>query len=154
MKAREGACMSRQLGWGKVPADSAYHVKDVQNCESIPSIFQRISRLYPDSTALHALCEGVVTTKDKGRYLTYTYRELDRITSAAAANIRSRSKQIRSFSDNAVPYICICVHEGSSLVVANLAVLKAGAALVPVSPFEPASRLRKIVADIRPVMVR
>lgn len=140
----------RQLGWGTVPSDGTYRTKDLRHRESILSIFKRIAQYHPDAIAVHALCEGDKSTQ----FRAYSYRELDRITSSVATNIRERTKLVQPINNCQVPYICICVHEGSSLVVTNLAVLKAGAALVPVSPSEPASRLRKIIADIKPIMVR
>lgn len=151
--------LPRQLGWGAVPFDGTYGIKDLLHRESIPQIFKRTSKCYPDAIAIHALCEGVTkdgkSNADKStRFRAFSYRELDRITSIVAANVRERTKLNQSIKSNVVPYICICVHEGSSLVISNLAVLKAGAALVPVSPFEPVSRLRKIIADIKPAMVR
>ena len=147
------AVLPRHNGWGNIPSDGTYRVKDVQKCERISTLFERVSQRYPDATAVHALCEGVATDGDT-RYRTYTYRELNHITSVVAVNIRGRTKHTQITHTNVGPCICICVHEGSPLVIANLAVLKAGAALVPVSPFEPASRLRKIIDDIQPIMVR
>ncbi|WP_206686054.1 non-ribosomal peptide synthetase [Kribbella qitaiheensis] len=50
-------------------------------------------------------------------------------------------------------YVVVCLPRSVELLVALLAVLKAGGATVPVEPGQPAERIAVIVDDVRPVVV-
>ncbi|MDZ7630668.1 MAG: amino acid adenylation domain-containing protein [Gemmatimonadaceae bacterium] len=69
-----------------------------------------------------------------------TYAELERRSNQLAHVLRSRGVQDRAL-------VGVCVDRTSSLPVALLAVLKAGAAYVPVDPAYPADRIRYTLTD-------
>ncbi|MFD8706933.1 amino acid adenylation domain-containing protein [Kitasatospora sp. NPDC059648] len=75
-----------------------------------------------------------------GEGATLSYRELDLRSDRLAAALRARG----AASGQVVP---VCLRRGVELVVAWLAVLKAGAALLPLDPAHPPRRLAALVAD-------
>ncbi|WP_189960088.1 non-ribosomal peptide synthetase, partial [Streptomyces alanosinicus] len=97
----------------------------------VPTLFERRVAAAPDDVAL--LFPG-------GRL---TYRELDARANRLAHLLRRRGigREDR---------VALAVPRGPETVVALLAVLKAGAAYVPVDPAYPASRIAYLLADSRP----
>jgi amino acid adenylation domain-containing protein len=77
------------------------------------------------------------------------FAELDLLTSRLAARLRARGVRRGD-------HVGISMTRGSSLVVAFLAVWRAGAAYVPLDPDHPAARLRFMAADagVRHVLVQ
>ncbi len=75
-----------------------------------------------------------------------TYAELDRRSNILANGLRDAG---------AGPGRCValCLPRRTELIVAMLAVLKAGAAYVPLDPTHPSARLETIIADCDPVAV-
>ncbi|WP_133117886.1 non-ribosomal peptide synthetase [Burkholderia ubonensis] len=96
--------------------------------ECIHDRFAARARSCPEATAVHA-----------GDAM-LSYRELDARTDALAAQLRGRMK---------VPgdRIAICVERSPEMIVAILAVLKAGAAYVPIDPRLPAQRIDFMLDD-------
>ncbi|HEY0638938.1 MAG TPA: amino acid adenylation domain-containing protein [Pseudonocardiaceae bacterium] len=82
----------------------------------------------PDAVAL--TCEGTHLT----------YAELDRRANGLAHELRAAGVR-----DEAI--VGVCAERGPELVIALLAVLKAGGAYLPVDPVYPAERLRFLLSD-------
>ncbi|WFF04675.1 amino acid adenylation domain-containing protein [Micromonospora sp. WMMD1076] len=100
---------------------------------TLPELFEAQVRQTPDAVAL---IDGPVS---------YTYAELD-----ARANRVARALRGRGAGPERI--VLVSLPRGADLVVAELAVGKAGAAYLPVEPGHPADRLAAIVAEARPVL--
>ncbi|HTI21578.1 MAG TPA: amino acid adenylation domain-containing protein, partial [Kutzneria sp.] len=101
---------------------------------TLPDLFERQTDRTPDAVAV--LCED--------REL--TYREL---------NERANRLARRLIADGAGPerLVAISMPRSEQMIVAVLAVLKSGAAYLPVDPKYPAERRELMIADARPVAV-
>ncbi|MGI4747433.1 MAG: amino acid adenylation domain-containing protein [Janthinobacterium lividum] len=73
----------------------------------------------------------------------WRYRDLDEQSNQLAHALRSRGVYPGSF-------VAICMERSAELVIAILAVLKAGAAYVPIDPAYPAERIANMMADSAP----
>jgi amino acid adenylation domain-containing protein len=95
---------------------------------------------WPDRTAVSD--QGGATTEP----LNLTWSELDRRSGALAAELAALG---------AGPGERIAIHlpSGAAMVVAIWAVLKTGAAYVPLDPGSPAARIRTILHRVRPLVV-
>jgi amino acid adenylation domain-containing protein len=96
----------------------------------VPDLFETVARRTPDRVAVRI------------RDAALTYRELD-----ARANHLAR--RLRHMDVSAESRVAIFMERSLDLVVAILAVLKAGAAYVPLDPDYPAERLRLMAEDAR-----
>ncbi|HEY0475424.1 MAG TPA: amino acid adenylation domain-containing protein, partial [Kribbella sp.] len=101
---------------------------------TVPRLFEAQVRRTPDAVAVN--CEGV----------SLSYAEL---------NARANRSAHRLIEQGAGPdrYVVLMLPRSLELVVAILAVLKTGAAYVPVDPEYPAERIRAVLEDVRPVVV-
>jgi amino acid adenylation domain-containing protein/non-ribosomal peptide synthase protein (TIGR01720 family) len=99
---------------------------------TLPELFEAQVRRTPDAVALI----------DGGTR--YTYAELDARTNRVA-------RALRGLGAGPEWIVLVSLPRGADLVVAELAVSKAGAAYLPVEPGHPADRLAAIVAEARPV---
>ncbi|SDH57743.1 non-ribosomal peptide synthetase [Nonomuraea jiangxiensis] len=79
------------------------------------------------------------------RDVTLTYAELDRAASGLAARLRERGAGPERI-------VAVALPRSAELVVALVAVLKAGAAYLPVDPGYPAERVAFMLADAEPVV--
>ena len=75
-----------------------------------------------------------------------TYRELDEQTTRMASRLVALGITPES-------YVPLCFEKSGWTVVAMLAVLKAGAAFVPLDPSSPMSRLQEIVNDVKAKLI-
>ena len=102
--------------------------------QSIPDRFEKIVRMYPDRIA--------VKTKDQ----TVTYSQLNqaanRLAHALVARRGKRQEPVALFFERSVP-----------LIIANLAVLKAGMIAMHVDPAAPPARIAHILNDSRAALV-
>jgi amino acid adenylation domain-containing protein len=104
------------------------------------AVWNRTGRAYPHGETLHQLVaesvrrhpDAVAVTGQDG---TLTYAELDHQANGLAHVLRGAG------AGRDVP-VGVCLERGLDLVVALLAVLKAGAAYVPLDPALPAARLK------------
>ncbi|MGW2088792.1 amino acid adenylation domain-containing protein [Streptomyces sp. NPDC001880] len=78
--------------------------------------------------------------------LTYTYRELDRVSNALA-------RRLRELGVREETPVGLHVDRDPAVVVAMLAVAKAGGAYVPLDPAHPPQRLRRILDESRPAVL-
>ena len=77
---------------------------------------------------------------------TLTYRELEQVSDSAAARLVDQGISPGT-------YIPIIYEKSIWTVVAAMAILKAGAALVPLNPNDPVARLEEIIRDLKTTMV-
>ena len=97
---------------------------------TIHQVIERQARRTPDALA--------VVFEER----TLRYRELDRKATAVA-------RQLVAFGVTPETFVGVLVERSLEAVVAFLAVLKAGAAFVPLDPTDPAARLEACIADAR-----
>jgi amino acid adenylation domain-containing protein len=98
----------------------------------VPHIFERQVARTPDRVAV---------MDSRGEL---SYRELDRQANHLAAQLRAGGAQPERI-------VAILLRRSVEAVVAILAVLKTGAAYVPIDPTYPAERIAYMLADARPV---
>jgi amino acid adenylation domain-containing protein len=96
--------------------------------------FEAQARLQPDAVAVETVLESL------------SYAELD-----AAANRLAHALRAQGAAPGVL--IGICLPRKASLVVALLAVLKAGAAYVPLDPSYPEERLARVADDAAPTLI-
>ncbi|MBF0469672.1 MAG: AMP-binding protein, partial [Desulfamplus sp.] len=124
--------------------------------ETLPQIFEKVAAKNPDSVAL---C--INDTKNDNLRLELTYRELNERANRLAHRIMSLNESVRiknkkigtkntatSSPDNPNNIrIGLCMERSMELVIGILAIVKTGAAYVPLDPAYPDERLRFIVKD-------
>ncbi|WP_338524404.1 amino acid adenylation domain-containing protein [Pseudomonas batumici] len=103
---------------------------------------------YPTDACIQHLFEEQVRWTPEAIALVDAHGSLD----YAGLNARANHLARRLIEDGTQPgeLIAICVERGAAMIVGILAILKAGAAYVPLDPTYPADRLAAIVEDARP----
>ncbi|MGW5053661.1 non-ribosomal peptide synthase/polyketide synthase [Actinokineospora sp. NPDC004072] len=101
---------------------------------TIPELFAAQAARTPDAVAL----------TDRGEHLTYA--ELDARANRLAALLAARGAGPERL-------VALLLPRSADLVVAVLAVLKSGAAYLPLDPSYPAERIARTIADARPVLL-
>ena len=95
---------------------------------TLTSLFEEQSRIHPDAPALFA------------SDATYTYREMAEMVDVLAASLAKHGAGAGS-------YVALCQQRTPELIVSILAVLKTGAAYLPLDPKYPEERLAYMLAD-------
>ncbi|MFD4983089.1 amino acid adenylation domain-containing protein, partial [Streptomyces sp. NPDC058383] len=113
-------------GWNDTARDVPY--------AAVPELFAGQVRTAPDATALVA------------DDVSYSYRELDARAARLAGLLHARGVRRGSA-------VAVALGRSADTVVSLLAVMKAGAAYVPVDPAYPADRIAYILGDARPALV-
>ncbi|MEV6908770.1 amino acid adenylation domain-containing protein [Amycolatopsis sp. NPDC051071] len=101
---------------------------------TIPGLFERQAAETPDAIA--------VVAED----VELTYRELDERASRLAERLTARGLRPESLAGLAVP-------RSADLVVAMLAILKTGAAYLPIDPKYPSTRLDFVLSEANPAFI-
>ncbi len=106
---------------------------------------------YPRDLCLHELFEERVGRTPEAIAVAcdgcrLTYAELDERANRLAHELRSRGVAVED-------RVGVCFQRSVDAIVALLAVIKAGAAYLPLNPADPAPRLQAIVGDARPALV-
>jgi amino acid adenylation domain-containing protein len=114
--------------------ERAYHHEPAPDADWLVQSFERIAAETPDRIAL--------VHGDRA----LTYRELNRLANQLAGRLRARG----AGPEQRVAVMC---ERSAQLVIALVAVLKAGAAYVPIDPELPEDRIRYILDDARPSIV-
>ena len=102
--------------------------------QTIPARFAHVARHLPDHLAL------------TGHGKQWTYRELDRQANRIAHSILERARP----GSGCVAFLC---GHSPEMVIATLAVLKAGKTYLAIHPGMPANRQRDIVRDVEPELI-
>ncbi|MDO0928848.1 amino acid adenylation domain-containing protein [Streptomyces sp. TG1A-8] len=110
------------------------------------------ARDYPDTATLHGLFEGWAarqpdTVAVEGPQGALTYGELNARANRIAHHLRTR------YGVRPDMPVTVCLERGPDLVAAELGVLKAGAAYVPLDPQYPVERLAYMVRDTQTPVV-
>ncbi|MEJ5904810.1 amino acid adenylation domain-containing protein, partial [Pseudomonas kermanshahensis] len=113
--------------------------------------FNHTAQLYPQGQTVHAMVEARAATAPAAVALlqdgqALRYDELNRRANQLAHQLIERGVQVGD-------RVALCLPRNSGRVVALLAVLKAGAAYVPVDPAYPAERIAYLLADSAPALV-
>ena len=87
--------------------------------------------------------DRIALTCDTGQV---SYGELDRRSSRLAESLRSRRLPLET-------RIGLCAERGTEMVIGALAILRSGAAYVPIDPTYPAERMRYIIEDSGVAMI-
>ncbi|HEX8613863.1 MAG TPA: non-ribosomal peptide synthase/polyketide synthase [Telluria sp.] len=107
------------------------------------------AQAFPDKLCIHQLFEQQVARAPQAQALEHQGRRLD------YAQLNERANQLahhlRTLGVRPDARVAICAPRGVELVVAILAVLKAGAAYVPLDPAYPQERLDYMLRDSAPV---
>jgi len=85
-----------------------------------------------------------VAVREGGR--TVTYRELDELADRVAGALRTLGARPGTL-------VATCLPRGADLVIAQLGILKSGAAYLPLDPSNPSARLASVAAEADPVLV-
>lgn len=110
--------------------DTAREVPDA----TLPEIFEAQVRRSPDATAL--VCDGAELT----------YRELDELAETLAGALVAHGVGPERI-------VAVALPRSARLIVAFLAVVKAGGAYLPIDPAHPAERVAFMLGDARPAVV-
>jgi amino acid adenylation domain-containing protein/non-ribosomal peptide synthase protein (TIGR01720 family) len=105
----------------------------------------RTARPLPDDATVHGLFRAQAAARPSATAIVaggerLTYAELDERSDRLAAALQALGVEHESL-------VGVCLPRSASLIVALLAVLKAGAAYVPLDPDYPAARLRMMLED-------
>jgi amino acid adenylation domain-containing protein/non-ribosomal peptide synthase protein (TIGR01720 family) len=117
------------------------------NKNPVPLVERRIHDIISEQMA----CQGSSATAVVGwDAATLSHGELDALSTAMARELISKGVGSGADGGRFVPF---CLEKSVFAVVAMLAILKAGAAFVPLDPVHPVTRLREIVADCSATVV-
>jgi amino acid adenylation domain-containing protein len=103
------------------------------------------------SECLHRLFEAVVRHNPEAQALTFETTTLSYTELNTRANQLAR--HLRTLGVGPDIFVALCLPRSERLVVSLLAVLKAGAAYVPVDPAAPVARLQHIMQDSQPAVL-
>jgi amino acid adenylation domain-containing protein len=101
---------------------------------TVPDLFEKQVQVSPRNVAL--IVDGI----------TMSYGELNNLANRLAHHLVERGLRIED-------KVAICIDRSFEMVTALLAVLKAGAAYVPLDPTYPSERLRAVLKDCEPFIV-
>ncbi|KAI8280309.1 Nonribosomal peptide synthase atnA [Colletotrichum sp. SAR11_57] len=128
-------CELSRLAYDMLPAEADGRTR---RDDVLPvKISATINDLISEQSTAHPGKEAVTSTLD-----TLSYDSLETMSSALAIHLKSVGVATTDF----VP---LCFEKSVWTVVAMLAVMKAGAAFVPLDPDQPISRLREIMSEIK-----
>ncbi|CAH9067883.1 D-alanine--D-alanyl carrier protein ligase [Pseudoalteromonas holothuriae] len=106
----------------------------IDNNKTLVTLFREQAQQYPKQIAIQ---DGAFTL---------TYQELDALSDQYAASLQAHGAS----TDN---IIALCLSRHYELLVCILAVMKSGAAYLPLDPEQPIARLQQIINDAKPVIV-
>ena len=106
---------------------------------------------YPQDRCIHELFEEQVRKSPEARAVVHE----DRVLSYSELNAQANrlAYYLRGLGAGPDDRVAICVDRSAAMVIGLLAILKAGAAYVPLDPAYPSGRLSQIVADAAPSLL-
>lgn len=139
-----------------IVANPAAHIDDLniiteQESSQIIEVFNDPSCSASSESTIHTLIEEQADKTPANKALVHgetslTYSELDRASNKLAHYLRSLGTGVED-------KIGIYLERSVDLVIAILAVLKAGAAYVPLDPSNPSARIASIISHCHPVSI-
>ena len=129
--------------------DPNIQISKINVLKDVPTLFTKLD--YPkDKLIVDLFEEQAKKTPDKVALIfgneQYTYHELERKVNMLANTIKN-SKVYNSISKQDVKVIGILMNRRAELIISMLAILKVGAAYVPIDPTYPSDRINDIIAD-------
>ena len=126
------------------PAAAAVEIETLRSWNDIEAVG-------PDGRCLHEMFEEQATRNGEAVALVHEGQEIH----YAELNARSNriAHAILAFGIRPDDRVALCAERGVDAIVGMLAVLKAGAAYVPIDPATVPLRARRVLADARPVVV-
>nr|QMN69943.1 PsoB [Pseudomonas putida] len=126
-------------------------ILDTPARQQVLQAFNATSRRYPQGQTVHSLVETQAARAPQAAALVQggqvlSYGELNRSANRLAHHLIARGVQVGD-------RVAVCLPRSLERLVALLAVLKAGAAYVPVDPAYPAQRIAYLLQDSAPVLV-
>ncbi|MBK2239031.1 non-ribosomal peptide synthetase, partial [Francisella philomiragia] len=123
-----------------------------QDYEMIVYDWNRTDKAYPKNRTIYELFEEQVKQNPNNIALVFedkqlTYQELNNKSNQLARYIRKQYKEITSQELEADTLIPLCLERSLDMVIAILAVMKAGCAYVPMDPEYPQERFKHILSD-------
>ncbi|KAK2778742.1 hc-toxin synthetase [Colletotrichum kahawae] len=131
----EADCELSRLAYDMLPAETGGKTRG--DFIAPVKISATINDIISEQSAAHPGKEAVVSTLDK-----MSYDALEAMSSALAIHLRSVGVATGD-------YVPLCFEKSIWTIVAMLAIMKAGAAFVPLDPAQPISRLRAIITEIK-----
>jgi len=115
--------------------DATHADLSLNDPQELPSLISKCADMTPNNIA-------VVHGRE-----TITYKELDLLSNRYADYLHQTHRIER------VDLVCVAYERGINFIVAILAILKCGAAYVPIDVKEPAERRRDIIDDVAPKLI-
>ncbi|MDR6710988.1 amino acid adenylation domain-containing protein [Pseudomonas hunanensis] len=130
---------------------AALPIVDAATRQHVLEAFNRTAQAYPHGQTVHALVEARAACAPEAAALiqadqVLSYGELNRRANRLAHHLIGRGVKLGD-------RVALCLSRSTQRLVGLLAVLKAGAAYVPVDPAYPAERIAYLLADSAPVLV-
>lgn len=122
-----------------------------QEFQQLTVEWNRTARPYDQHLTVTELFESVVQKGSSARAVvsgkdTLTYGELNERANRLARHLRDRGAKPDSL-------IALCVDRTSELIVAMLAILKSGAAYLPLDPAHPSDRIAQVIRDAGAILI-
>jgi len=83
----------------------------------------------------------------------YTFHELDQLSSKLAVSIWTELGEISTINPDGDIVIGLCLPPSKEIILSVFAILKLGAAYLPIDLHFPAERVKRIVENCRPVLI-
>lgn len=115
--------------------DTTHADLSLNDPQELPSIFSKCADMTPNNIAVAHGREKI------------TYKELDLISNRYADYLHENHRIERG------DLVCVAYERGINFIMAILAILKCGAAYVPIDAKEPAERRRDIIEDVNPKLI-
>ncbi|WP_032730196.1 non-ribosomal peptide synthetase, partial [Francisella tularensis] len=122
------------------------------NISDLIQVVNQTQRVFPQDKAIHQLFEEQVTKTPDNIAVVFedkqlTYKELNQISNQLARCIKDKYKSITNKDLQPDTLIALYLDRSLEMIISILAVLKTGAAYVPISPEFPIDRTKYILDD-------
>ena len=133
------------------PIENEYSLKSENLCQ-LTHAWTQPQVAYPAEKTVNQIFEEQVELTPDTIAIEYmeaqlTYRQLNEQVNQLASYLKTTYK----IQPN--DFICLCLDKSEKMLIAILAVLKTGAAYVPISPEYPQSRINYILSDAKPRVI-
>ncbi|PWK79544.1 amino acid adenylation domain-containing protein, partial [Mucilaginibacter oryzae] len=137
---------------------SKLHLLDPEELEKLIVMWAAREKVATPSGTLDSLFEKQAARTPHKPALRFggwslSYRELDEKSNQLARHIKRKYQELTGKNLGPEGMVLICLERGPEFIIGTLAVLKAGAAYVPVDSSYPKERVRFIFEDTRAVLI-